>query len=80
MEIIYDYKAGEYHIILKEETEFCFNTDNIFQTREWFIEQMTRMFDDTVGVKFTVFYRASDLCQNFHLLFSTILVCPNSRK
>ena len=52
MEIIYDYKAGEYHIILKEETEFCFNTDNIFQTREWFIEQMTRMFDDTVGVKF----------------------------
>ena len=52
MEIIYDYKAGEYHIIIKEETKFCFNTDNIFQTREWFIEQMTRMFDDTVGIKF----------------------------
>lgn len=52
MEIIYDYKAGEYHIIIEPETIFCFNTDNIFEARKYFIENMTRLFDDTVGIKF----------------------------
>lgn len=53
MKIINDYENGMYHIIVEyPESEFHIVTNNIFEARNYFIEHMTRVFDNTIADQF----------------------------
>ena len=50
MKVIYDNKREEYLVKLEDfENETLINTDDIVEARKYFIENMTRLFNDAVN-------------------------------
>lgn len=49
MKVIYDNEAGNYLIVMDpRENVTCVNTDDIVKAREYFIDNMTYLFNDAV--------------------------------